>query len=185
MDAINADCLNYILQPIDMLERALSAIANETSKSSYTVDMTGSETTSKVSVTKKKKRGKLTGKGKLAVFTPKPFLAPDQEYVNPTPRMYSSTYGGTKWPENQPFVCEYCRQINPNAKQYKVHLRHKHKDGKYIIYVKLFYSLLTHCRNSFRMALLSLSGSQDKISLAANSTDFHACDYLSELLNVM
>lgn len=116
-----------------MLEKALSAIANETSKTEYVVNIAGNVSTSQVSVTKKKNATKNTGdkkKVKPGQFNPKPFLDPSQDYSNPTPRPYSSTYGGKKWPENQPFVCDYCRQINKNIKVYKDHLKLKHKDGE-------------------------------------------------------
>lgn len=117
-----------------MLERALSAIANESSKSEYVVDV---NSTSAVEVTKKKKKAKSKAKDdgpkkKMHPdqFKPRPYLPEGEEFSNPTPRPYSSTYGGKKWPENQPFVCEYCRQIHINIRRYKDHLRTKHKDGE-------------------------------------------------------
>lgn len=118
---------------MDMLERALSVIANESSKTEYVVDTTN--TTSAVKVTKKKKKGSAKSDGTKKKmhpdqFKPRPFLPDGQEFSNPTPRAYSSTYGGKKWPANQPFVCEYCRQIHKNIRRYKDHLNTKHKDGE-------------------------------------------------------
>lgn len=102
-----------------MLERALTAIATqeepENGKESNPKDMSKSTKT----VVEKK------------------YLPLSENYVNPAPRPHSSD-GTKKWPEKGRWVCGYCRQIFPNVRYYKDHLKKTHRNGKYFFNVEFY-----------------------------------------------
>lgn len=105
-----------------MLERALTAAI--TTDQACLIEGQAASTESNIQVSRKKRK---TGDSQWS----KPYLHENVPFVNPAPRLYSSKYGGRKWPENQPFVCAYCRQIQKSIKVYKEHLKVKHKEGLY------------------------------------------------------
>ena len=116
-------------QPIDMLERALTVIANEQNKTSYVFE---GNTEGSYMETPKSVRKKIIKKDKgakiLKSTEPKLYLPEDVEFSNPTPRTVARE-GDRKWPENAQWICVYCRLIIKNLHNYKAHLRFQHRNG--------------------------------------------------------
>ncbi|XP_067942837.1 zinc finger protein 699-like [Watersipora subatra] len=115
-------------QPIDMLERALTVIANEQNKTSYVFE---GNTEGSYMETPKSVRKKIIKKDKgakiLKSTEPKLYLPEDVEFSNPTPRTVARE-GDRKWPENAQWICVYCRLIIKNLHNYKAHLRFQHRN---------------------------------------------------------
>jgi len=96
------------LQPIVMLERALTAVANDqpNSKAVYVFE----PSSSKQYINKSKKNVQNPREPKL-------YLPEGVEFSNPAAQTVRKQ-GDRKWPENSKWICVYCRLILKNLKSY-------------------------------------------------------------------
>ena len=113
-------------QPIDILEKALTAVANECSPSKGLPP-----------ASRNKQKAVVRQGGKGSGSEERIYLAEGVDFVNPEPRT-RSLETRKKWPENARWVCTYCRRIFTILKSYKEHLKVVHRKGTRILYSSLF-----------------------------------------------